>query len=293
MKIKMTEGKGEFLVGLALALRGTSLLFSKIALRTMGPMLLMGTRFLIAFVILALMFSKYMKATKKELLHCAMIGFFLFLSVTFELEGLKTTTASVTSFLEGGVVIMVPLLTCIIFRKLPDKLTVITCLIALVGVGFLTLKGDKFGLSYGEINVLLGTFFYSASVLVTDHASKNDNPMTVAIYQLFFIAVFAFIGAAFLEEIRLPASSAEWGAILALAIVCSVLGFSLQPIGQKYISAERAGLLTVTNPVTAAILGIIFLGETLTVNIVIGMILILISIVGPSAIQEMKAKKSR
>ena len=35
----------------ALALRGSSLLFSSIAMRTMGPFLLMGTRFLIAFVI--------------------------------------------------------------------------------------------------------------------------------------------------------------------------------------------------------------------------------------------------
>ena len=57
-RFKMNERKGEFLVGLALALRASSLLFGKIAMRSMGPFLTIGLRFTIAFVIIAFLFRK-------------------------------------------------------------------------------------------------------------------------------------------------------------------------------------------------------------------------------------------
>lgn len=292
-KLNMNERKGEFLVALALALRASSLLFGKIAMRTMGPFLTIGLRFTIAFILIALLFRRSLtKVNVRTLLHCALIGLFFFLAMAFEMNGLKSTPSSVTAFLEGSVVVMVPAITCFLQRKLPDRLTVLSAIIALVGVGFLTLKGDHIGFTSGELLVLLGTFWYSVTVLVTDKAAKNDDLMAVAIYQLLFIAIFAFIGAFLFEEIRLPESGEEWGAVLALAIICSGVGFTIQPFGQKYTTPERAGILAVFNPLTAAILGVIFLHEKLTLSILIGSVLILISILAPAVIQERRARQS-
>ena len=293
MRIEMNERRGEIIVGTALALRGSSLLFAKIAMRSMGPFLLMGLRNIIAFVLIALLFRRQLSGvTRREVFHSALLGFALFMSMAFELKGLQTTSSTVTAFLEGTVVVMVPIITCILGRKLPDKMTVICSLIALAGVGFLTLKGDRIGFNIGELLVLGGAFWYSTSVLVTDHAAKNDDPMHIAIYQLLFIALFGFIGAMFFEEIRLPASSTEWSAVLALAVICSGVGFTIQPFGQKHISAERAGLLTVTNPLAAAILGIIFLHEKMTPGIIVGAILIIVSIICPSLVSLYTKKSS-
>ena len=293
MKFEMNERRGEILVGTALALRGSSLLFSKIAMRSMGPFLLMGCRNLIAFTLIALLFRKQLAGvTRRELFHSALLGLSLALSMAFELKGLQTTSSTVTAFLEGTVVVMVPIITCVLARKLPDKMTVICSVIALAGVGFLTLKGDRIGFSTGELLVLGGAFWYSTSVLVTDHASKNDDAVHVAIFQLIFISLFGFIGALFFEEIRLPASHTEWSSILALAIICSGVGFTIQPIGQKYTTPERAGLLTVTNPLAAAVLGIIFLHEKMTPGIIIGAILIIISIIYPSLVSLYTRKSS-
>lgn len=289
----MNERRGEILVGLALALRGSSLLFAKIAMRTMGPFLLMGCRNIIAFVLVWLLFRKKIAGvTVKELFHSALLGFALFLSMAFELRGLQTTSSTVTAFLEGTVVVMVPIITCVLARKLPDKMTVICSLIALAGVAFLTLKGDRVGFSTGEILVLIGAFWYSTSVIITDYAAKNDDPMRIAVYQLFFIALFSFIGALFFEEIRMPASGTEWAAILALAVICSGVGFTIQPLGQKYTTPERAGLLTVANPLSAAALGIIFLNEKMTPSIILGAILIIISIVFPYLVKSHTRKSS-
>ena len=291
-RIEMNERRGEFLVGLALALRASSLLFATIAMRTMGPYLTIAIRFTIAFIIIAFLFRKNItKVDAKTLLHCALIGITFFFAMLFELMGLKTTPSSVTAFLEGMVVVMVPAITCIVYRKLPDRMTVISAVLAIVGVGFLTLKGDRIGFTTGELLVLFGTFWYSLSVLVTDTAAKNDDLLTVSIYQLLFIAVFAYIGAFIFEEIRLPQSATEWGAVLALAIICSCVGFTIQPFGQKYTTPERAGILAVFNPLTAAVLGVVFLHEKMTPTMLFGSFLILISIVAPAWIQDRAARR--
>ena len=292
IEMKMDERKGEILVAIALALRSSSLLFGKIAMRTMGPFLTIGCRFTIAFVIIAILFRKHLtKVDAKTMFHCALIGITFFLAMLTEMMGLKTTPSSVTAFLEGMVVVLVPALACIIHRRFPDRITVLSSLICIIGVGFLTLKGDRLGFTSGELLVLFGTFWYSLSVIVTDTAAKNDDLMVVSIYQLLFIAIFGFIGAFIFEDIRMPQSSSEWGAILALAVICSCVGFTIQPFGQKYITPERAGVLAVFNPLTAAILGILFLDEKMTPSMLLGSFLILISILGPAWLEDRAARK--
>ncbi|MBR6239049.1 MAG: EamA family transporter, partial [Lachnospiraceae bacterium] len=48
-----------------------------------------------------------------------------------------------------------------------------------------------------------------------------------------------------------------------------------QPLGQKYLKAESAAVLTVVNPLTASIMGILIAGESLTVYKSIGYVIIL------------------
>lgn len=291
-RLNMNERKGEILVSIALALRASSLLFGKIAMRTMGPYLTIAIRFTIAFVLIALLFRKSLtRIDLKTLWHCALIGFFFFLAMVFEMFGLQTTPSTVTAFLEGSVVMIVPAITCILQRKLPDKLTVISAIVALIGVGFLTLKGDHLGFTTGELLVLGGTVWYSATVVVTDTAAKNDDLEVVAVYQLLFIAIFAYIGAFIFEEVRLPQTGTEWGAVLALAIICSGVGFTIQPFGQKYTTPERAGILAVFNPLTAALLGVIFLHERMTGSMLLGAALILISILAPAWIEDRRSRR--
>ncbi len=292
MKFEMNERRGEILVALALALRASSLLFGKIAMQSMGPYLTIALRFTIAFVLIALLFRRSLrKVDAKTLFHCALIGFFFFLAMVFEMKGLQTTPSSVTAFLEGSVVVIVPAIACIMQKKLPDLLTVASAIIALIGVAFLTLKGDRLGFTTGELLVLGGTVWYSLTVIVTDKAAKNDDLEVVAVYQLLFIAIFAYIGAFIFEEIRLPQSGTEWGAVLALAIICSGVGFTIQPFGQKYTTPERAGILAVFNPLTAAVLGVVFLHEKMTPSMLAGSFLILVSILAPAWIQDRRSRR--
>ena len=63
--------------------------------------------------------------------------------------------------------------------------------------------------------------------------------------------------------------------LLFLVLLCSCFGFAFQPLGQKYVAAEEAAVLTVVNPLTASLMGILIAGESLNPMKVTGYVLIL------------------
>ena len=63
---------------------------------------------------------------------------------------------------------------------------------------------------------------------------------------------------------RLPQTGSEWGIIAALAVVCTGFGYTLQPVAQSRIDANRASLFCALSPAFAAIFGAILLRERVT-----------------------------
>ena len=68
-EILKSRGAAEVLLAALITARATSYMFSKLLLETMGQFTLLGLRSLLA-VLLAISF-KYLKATKKKMLHTA------------------------------------------------------------------------------------------------------------------------------------------------------------------------------------------------------------------------------
>lgn len=281
----MKTRNAEMLLALSLVLKGTSLLFSKLALQTTGPLMLLGYRFMIAFIFVTILFNKrILKVTAKELSHSAILGLAYVFAAGLELVGLKTVASSTTGFLENAVVIFVPILVAIFFRKLPDRITVLSALIAIAGLTLLTFKGVHLNFTMGELLILLSAVAFSFVILCTDIYSKKDDPFVLSVFQLFFIGLYAVVGMFIFEKPSIPSSSVEWSAIVWLGIVCTGIAFTLQLFGQKYTSADRAGLFSALNPIVAAVLGIIFLHEDFSVIGVIGSILVLIAVTLPSIV---------
>src|SRR5665647_120250 len=78
--------------------------------------------------------------------------------------------------------------------------------------------------------------------------------------------------------LSMPASvSAETvGAVAALALVCTVLAFLLFFALIREVGPSRSTVITYVNPLVAVLLGVIILGEPLTLGIAVGMPLILL-----------------
>lgn len=80
--------------------------------------------------------------------------------------------------------------------------------------------------------------------------------------------------------------------ISVLAVVCSGFGFTLQPVAQRHVSAERAGLFCAIAPAVASLLGVVVLHERFGVLSFIGLTLILTSIMLPH-LAPVPARKSK
>lgn len=279
--IELNRKTGELLLAAVIIARATSFLFSKIMLEHMGPMTLLAERSTIAFLFLAIVFHKKLAKLHKKTLFCGMLlGGAFFAVMMAELFSLKTTASSTVSFLENTAVVFVPIFLAIYSRRLPHLPVMLSILVTMAGIAFLTLgkTGLQFSMQHGELLALLAAMLYALAIILTDHLSKQEDSLILGILQIGFMGLFAWIAAFLLESPHPPAGTTEWGCILMLAFVCSGFGFTLQPVAQRYTTAERAGMFCALSPMAAAILGRIFLQESLGLFGIIGAALVLAGI---------------
>lgn len=202
-----------------------------------------------------------------------------FLIMTLELNGLKHTTASTASFIENSAVVLVPLFEAVILWRRPDGVTIVCAVFCLAGVGSIAM-GDLSGrIGIGELMCMMAALLYTGAIIVMDREAKRCDAFTVGILYVGFMGLFGMIGSFAAEAPHFPQTPSEWVLLLMLAVICSSFGFAMQPVAQRTISSETAGVLTALNPLTTAVLGTVVLTEPFGINSIIGAILILAGVV--------------
>lgn len=277
----MRDKKYELLLAAVIAARATSFIFSKMVLADMDVFNLLAIRFLMAFALLLLVFPRKLPhIRRRELAAGAVVGALYFAVMACELTALKTTDTSTVSLLENCSIILVPLFEACLLRKAPDRAALLSACTAMLGVFCLTAQLGS--LSRGMAFSLLAAALYAAAILVTARVThRASDPLCIGIVQVGTMGLLA-LGASFaFETPHLPAQASEWEMIALLAVVCTGFGFTLQPVAQSRVSAERAGLFCAINPAIASVLGAAVLHEHFGLLSAAGLLLILLSIALP------------
>ena len=273
----------ELLLAAVIAARSISYLFEKIGLESMEPFTLLGIRFLLAFLLLGILFWRKAEEINWNVLwKSALLGAILFCVMTCELLGLQSVTSSLASFLENTAVVFVPLLEAVICHRWPRRKDLVLSAVILLGVGLLVFQPERMSegaiLSIGIVYCLLAAVLYAVWILATSFIVRKESPFIIGILGLGFVSLFSITAAVFFEHAALPATMQDWGVLLVLAFVCSAFGFTLQPVAQRYVSAERAVMFCALNPVVAAVLGCVFLQEQMDIYGIVGAVLIIMSL---------------
>ncbi|MBQ9605589.1 MAG: DMT family transporter [Lachnospiraceae bacterium] len=196
--------------------------------------------------------------------------------MAFEMYGLRLTDTGVSSLIENMAIVLVPLYVAVLTRTMPRRKTMLCAAMAVTGVGFLSLdQGRSTGGALGIILMVFAAMTYAVCILFTEKISHAFDPITIGVIQLGTMGFISLIASFFSGGVVMPQNGKQWGMMLILVLVCSCFGFAFQPLGQKYLKAENAAVLTVVNPLTASILGIIVVGESLTGIKMIGYVMIL------------------
>lgn len=278
----MSRRQAELLLAAVILTRSTGYIFSKAGIESFGVFNLLAARFLLAFALLAIIFFRKFKGVKPcDILRGAVLGGVFALVMVLELIALKTTDTSTASFLENTAIIFVPLIEAWLLRRAPERTALISAAAAVAGVALLTLGSGDFGFTSGELYCLCAALLYALAIIITDRFSRRGDGLMIGVMQVGFIGIYALAASFIFEAPRLPSGGAEWGVILALAIVCTCVGFTFQPVAQAHLSSECAGLFCALSPVFASLLGVVFLGEAVTLQGVFGAALILFSLYIP------------
>ena len=265
---------------------GLAFVAQKKASENIPALFLNGIRFFIAGLILipiSIFIIKKKKATtlsiKKTILIGVLAGIFLGIASNIQQLGIERTTTGKAGFLTAMYILLVPIFSFIVFKKKLSYMQIIGIVIAIVGVGLISLKND-FTINLGDILCMVGAIFFTIEIMIVDYYTKYIDPFLLSMICFLTLGVLSTSISIPVEysKIHLESISKSILPLLYLAICSSCIAYTLQNLGQKRIDGTPASLLMSLESVFALLGGIFILHDKLALKEWIGCLLLLIGV---------------
>ncbi len=214
-------------------------------------------------------------------------GLFLLGGYVFQTMGLQYTTTSVSAFVTYMLVVLVPLISAVVFRHLPEPATIAGVVLATAGLFLLTGKGLALG--EGELLTLGCAFCFAIHILVLSDAAPRFDTWRLNAVQLAVVGGACLVPGFWLGGYRFSAGA--WLAAAYTGVMASAVALGLQLWGQRRVGPTRTSLLLMIEPVSAAIVGVL-IGEHLGWTGVAGAALILAGIAAAELAPALFAMRS-
>ncbi len=270
------QGKANILMVIVTMFWGLSYTFMVMGLEVLEAYNVVALRCLIAFIIAGLIFlPKMLRVNKKTIFYASIQGALLFGVFALSIIGLKTTSAGNAGFLLSLTVVLVPIFTSFLEKRLPSRAVSFAIVATMIGITVLTLK-ESLSFQTGDILVAIAAVCYSVYLILNSKFTRDVESISYGVYQLGVAGVLGAIFTLAFEAPQLPTTTIGWVAILGLGIICSAFCFVAQAVVQQYTSPTHTGLIFSLEPIFAALFALVFLGEGLTTQLLIGGAFILV-----------------
>ena len=262
---------------------GAGFVAGKIALETTTPFYQIAYRYLgAALFMLPLALPRLKSVDKKALLAGIGIGALMFVGNCFQTIGLLYTTPAKQSFIVPSYTVIVPLLSFLFFREKPGKRVILAAILAMAGIGILTLN-KVLSMEYGDLLTLIFAFTFSLQVIITGRLVNNIDVTVYTLVTMVTAAVLSVIGAFFLEAPIHPSdiSLRSWMALAYLGFLNTALAYLLQNLAQRYAPASHTALIMSLETVFGTLFAVLLVGETFTLQKTIGCLIMFSAILLP------------
>jgi drug/metabolite transporter (DMT)-like permease len=237
----------------------------------------LGVRFTIATAAMVLLAPRAVpRLSTERLRHAVVLGALYGAGQILQTTGLAHTAASVSGFITGMYVVATPLFAALILRSRIGGLTWLAVLLAVAGLGVLTL-GDlsgALGLGYGEALTLVSAMLYALHIVGLGAWSDARDAVGMATVQCGVIAVITMVAAA-PGGISLPDRGGDWLAVVYMALVAGAGAMLVQTWAQAHLPPTRTAIIMSMEPVFAAFFAVLLGGETATLRMLGGGALVL------------------
>ena len=200
--------------------------------------------------------------TKKIILPAMLVGTIAYAGSTLQQMGLNYTTAGKASFITGLYMVIVPI-TGIFLKQKISKNSWIAVVLAVIGLYFLSVNED-FGIGFGDLLELIGSFFWAGHILTIDYLSKKVDSLKLSCIQFATRSFLSLTSAILFETIATNAILQALIPILYGGFLSVGVAYTLQVVAQKHASPSHAGIILSMESVFGAIGGALFLGESMS-----------------------------
>ena len=283
-----THSKGYFYVIFAAVLWGISGSSAKFLFNSgVTPFQLVQLRITIAvmglFLWLLLRNPSLLKIDRQDILYFAVFGSLgmgaLQFTYLFAISKINVAAAILLQY-------MAPLFIAahaVVFTR--DKLSLPT-IMALLGVTFgCYLVVGAYNLDVLAMNIagivsgILSAISFAWYSIHGEYGMRRYNPLTVLFYAMLFAALMWNILHPPLEAFFHPYNVVQWGWILYIGVMGTLVPFGLYREGINLIRSTRASITATLEPITAGVISFIFLNEILEPLQVTGGVLVIASII--------------
>ena len=205
------------------------------------------------------------------------LGIVMTIASNLQQIGLVTTSAGKAGFITSLYIVLVPVFGLFLKRH-PHPMLWVSVLIALVGLYFLSIRGD-FSMSQGDLLVLASAVAFTFQILLVDHYSPKVDIIRLNCIQFSVMAILSFVPMMVLEQPKIGAISDAWLPIVYAGLFSGCGAYTLQMLGQRRVEPTTASLLLSPENVFSALAGWVILGQKLTARELLGCALVFIAII--------------
>ena len=278
------KAKGYILGAVAAATYGMNPLFALPLYKAgMNPDSVLFFRYLFAIPVLGMMIvarGRSFKLKRKEVLPLIIMGLLVALSSLALFQSYNYMDVGIASTLLFVYPILVALIMWIAFKEKLTLPTVLCILLALGGIGLLYKSGDGSTLNLtGIILVMISTLSYAIYIVgVNQSTLKNLATLSLTFYVLLFGLVLFLVRVDFGQSLRVAETWYLWGNLIALAIFPTAISFLCTTQAIQYIGSTPIAILGALEPLTAVFFGVVVFGESLTLRLGCGMLMIILAV---------------
>lgn len=257
---------------------GSGFVATAIALEYLTAYQVMAGRFVLATLILMILFGyKFKKFSKEVVWKGAILGTILYIGFALQTVGLEYTTPSKNAFLTAVNVVIVPLIAFAIYKRKIDRFEIIGSILALVGIGFLSIQGSM-TINIGDALSLACAVAFAFDIFYTNRFVQKEDAIALTIMQFITASVISVTSVWIQGNIPSTLNQEAIYAIVYLAVFSTTIAYLFQNIAFRFTTATKGAIILSLESFFGMVLSVLILHEVLTGRMITGAILIMLAI---------------
>ena len=270
------ERRADFILVATTMLAAAGWIFSKEAIQGLPPFGFIGSRFLLAsFFLLPFCYTALRKMSLNDLVRAMGVGCLLGSALLLWVYAISVSdTLGEGAFIMSLSMLFVPLLAWPLFKQQPPRMFWFALPVAMTGLLLLS-SANGWQQSSSQLWFVLAALMVAIHFNVNSCLAQRIPPLLLTSIQLFVTGLMGVVASLNLETWPEQVNIDIWSWFAMSVLIATSLRYVMLTTGQKYTTASNAAIIMLLEPVWTVVLSILWYGEQMPMNKLLGCSLIL------------------